>query len=233
MQAGDAVSFRINRVYTRSGDDGDTGLVGGRRTRKTDTRVEAYGDVDELNSWLGVVKEEAESGNPAVPPQPAAVSPQLPAVAPGGNALPERASLRSLIELLQQELFDLGSELATAQGDEWEGMWRAGQEHVDRLEALCDRYGDGLPELPSFILPGGSKLASALHVARTVARRAERRVVALGDELADAGAPPLNPCTVKYLNRLSDLLFILARWSLAIEGRDAPLWVKVKDRILP
>ena len=214
------MSFRINRVYTRSGDSGDTGLVGGRRTRKTDTRVETYGDVDELNSWLGMVKEACADSGP-VP------------TAPNASSLPPLASLRPLIEFMQQELFDLGSELATAQGDEWEGMWRAGQEHIDRLEKLCDRYGDGLPELPSFILPGGSKLASAIHVARTVARRAERRVVLLADELAGAGAAPLNPFTMQYLNRVSDLLFVLARWALAVEGKDAPLWTKAKERMLP
>lgn len=199
------MAFRINRVYTRSGDSGDTGLVGGRRVRKTDARVEAYGDVDELNSFLGLLKEELTPGT---------------------------AALRELIEYIQQELFDLGSELATPPEDEYPEMWHAAAEHIAALEALCDRYGDALPELTSFILPGGSRVASLLHIGRTIARRAERRTVQLADELAGEGKT-FNQDIVRYLNRLSDLLFVLARWSLAADNKEAPLWQPARDRKLP
>ncbi|MFN8389260.1 MAG: cob(I)yrinic acid a,c-diamide adenosyltransferase [Bdellovibrionota bacterium] len=195
------MSIRINRVYTRSGDDGTTGLVGGTRVKKTDLRVAAYGDVDELNSALGVAKEELDSAT---------------------------TELRPFLEYIQQELFDLGSELATAAGSEYEGMWKAEARHVETLERLCDRFSEGLPELDSFILPGGSRLAAALHVARTVARRAERSVLALQEI-----EPTLNRQVICYLNRLSDLLFILARSSLAKQGLKAPLWVQAKHRKLP
>ena len=191
------MTFRINRVYTRSGDRGETGLVGGERVRKDHPRVWAYGEIDELNSVLGCLKEEIQ-----------------------GKLL----ELKPIIETIQQELFDLGSELATAPGTEYPGMWKTSPADVKRLEDLCDRYGDSLPELTSFILPGGSKPASWLHLGRCVARRAERHILPLTDD-------GLNPEVIKYVNRLSDLLFILARWSLAQEGKDAPLWTQAKDRV--
>jgi cob(I)alamin adenosyltransferase len=196
------MSIRINRVYTKSGDDGTTGLVGGSRVSKVHPRVWAYGEIDEVNSILGSVKEELDA---------------------------ETSSLRPLIEYLQQQLFDLGSELATPPGGEYEGMWRTEEKHVLALEHLCDRYGKGLPELRSFILPGGSRPASALHLARSVTRRAERRIL----ELRETEAQDLNPQIVHYVNRLSDLLFVLARWTLAAQGRQAPLWVQEKDRKVP
>jgi len=191
------MTFRINRVYTRSGDDGKTALVGGERVPKNHPRVWCYGEIDELNSALGCLKEELGT---------------------------KSAELRPVIEYLQQELFDLGSELATA--TDYDGMWKTGPAHVKRLEELCDQFGDSLPELTSFILPGGSTLAGWCHLARCIARRAERRLA----ELLPEG---LNPETLKYLNRLSDLLFILARWSLAQEGKDAPLWKQERDRKPP
>jgi len=183
------MGFKINRVYTRSGDDGQTALVGGARVSKSDPRVAAYGDIDELNSALGRVKEDIS---------------------------PDCSELHELIEFLQQELFDLGSELATPPDGHYEGMWQVEDRHVSTLEKLCDKFGDGLPELDSFILPGGSPLAASLHLARTIARRAERNIVDV----------EVSPVVIKYINRLSDLLFILARWSLQKEGKDAPLWVK-------
>lgn len=209
------MEFRINRVYTRSGDSGETGLVGGRRVRKTDPRVVAYGDLDELNAVLGLVKAQLSA---------------------------ETAELHPLLEQLQQQLFDLGSELATDPADSYPGMWQVAARHVTALEQLCDRFGEGLPELSSFLLPGGSLTAATLHLARTVARRAERSVLSL----AESGGPgegdttsqnnrtgqelPVSPEAVQYLNRLSDLLFVLARWSIRAEGRDAPLWVLERDR---
>ena len=201
------MTFRINRVYTRSGDTGDTGLVGGKRVSKDDLRVAAYGDVDELNSALGVAKEEITSAT-------------------------QRAA--AVIERLQQELFDLGSELATPPEAEYPGMWKAAQTHIDVLERLCDRFGEGLPELTSFILPGGSRFAAALHLARTISRRAERSVVTLmrSGEAGNADHRVSAECAV-YLNRISDLLFNMSRWTLAQEKREAPLWTKGEKRVFP
>lgn len=195
------MTFRINRVYTRSGDDGHTGLVSGKRVLKSDARVQAYGEVDELNSVLGCLKEE----------------------------LPADDSLRPLIEFLQQGLFDLGGELATPADGEYAGMWKASDANVKVFEELCDRYGDSLPELTSFILPGGNKTASWFHLARSTARRAERALVGLAQNPEEK----VNPFAIQYLNRLSDLLFILARHALARAGDDAPLWVQEKNRKVP
>lgn len=189
-------TFRINRVYTRSGDDGLTGLVGSERVSKTDARVVAYGDVDEVNSVLGLVRCECRSDN----------------------------RLDSVLLELQQELFDLGSELATK--TEYSGMWKAEARHVERLEKLCDEFGEGLPELQSFIIPGGERGAALLHLARTVSRRAERSLV----ELANREGKDFNWETVKYINRFSDLMFILSRYRLKAVGIEQPLWVKERER---
>ncbi len=198
-------TFKINRVYTRSGDDGSTGLVGGARVSKTSPQVECYGDIDELNSVLGLAK----AGLP-----------------------PSLAELHPVIEYLQQELFDLGAELATKVGDEYPGMWRAEEPHITVLERLCDKYGEHLPELTSFILPGGTLSAAHLHVARTVARRAERTIIRYRDELRKESLD-LNAQILKYVNRLSDLLFVLARWSLQAEGAAVPVWQPERERKLP
>ncbi len=195
-------TFRINRVYTRSGDSGETGLVGGDRVSKSDLRVACYGELDELNSVLGLLKEELTE---------------------------KKKELFPVIELLQQELFDLGSEVATAAGCEYPGMWRVGEVNVTALEKLCDRFGDGLPELESFILPGGTKAAGWFHVARCVARRAERSLVLL-HQLDIENGVQTNGNIIKYINRLSDLFFIMARYSLQLDSTDAPLWVPAKER---
>lgn len=199
------MAFRINRVYTRSGDLGETGLVGGSRVSKTNPRVTAYGELDELNSVLGVVKEEATR------------------IANSGQ------SLGGLLEFLQQELFDLGAQLATPADGRYSGMWEVTEAHVERLETLCDAYGYELPELVSFILPGGSRVAALLHVARCVARRAERAVITLSQNEPNSVPEPV----LAYVNRLSDLLFILARWALLVEGKTSPLWVQERSRTLP
>ena len=177
---------RLTRIYTRGGDAGETSLGDGSRTSKLDVRIAAFGAVDELNAQLGV------------------------ALAGG---LPEE--LRAPLERVQNELFDVGADLSVpyAGGD---GRLRVVREQVDELERDCDRFNEELPELRSFVLPGGSLAAAHLHVARTVCRRAER------DALAAAQEVEVNPLVLVYLNRLSDLLFILAR--SANLGREEPLW---------
>jgi len=170
---------RLTRIYTRGGDAGETSLGDGSRVPKTDPRVEAIGDVDELNSLLGWAR--AADGAPA------------------------------LLERIQNELFDLGADLSVP-GDGGERL-RVTQAAVDRLEAECDAANAELEPLKSFVLPGGSELAARLFVARAVARRAERRIL---------GVPDANPLLAVYVNRLSDLLFILARSANTAGGE--PLW---------
>ena len=179
----------LSRIYTKTGDLGRTRLADMSETSKTDPRVEAYGDVDEANSLIGVALATGE--------------------------LP--SDLAVLLRLIQNELFDLGADLATPLAtNPKHPPLRVTEEYVTRLEAACDRYGDPLPTLRSFILPGGSLAAAQLHVARTVVRRAERvgwaAVAAYGTEPGGAEAPGgVNPLALQYLNRLSDLLFILTR----------------------
>lgn len=200
---------KLNKIYTRTGDDGTTGLVGTERVRKDDPRVEAYGTVDEANAFVGAAVVECDR----------AAGIQSPPL-----SLTEVASfLRSV----QQDLFDLGADLATPirAGTSTGPQLRILASQTDRLEQAIDRYNADLAPLTSFVLPGGSPAAVALHQARTVVRRAERLTVTL---LAlDPAAT--SPETVRYLNRLSDLLFVLAR--LANNGgRDDVLWVPGANR---
>lgn len=179
--------MRITRVYTRSGDDGTTGLAGGQRVPKWDPRIEAYGSSDELMSVLGWARCELdfEAGRFA-----------------------ERADVEHLdllLEFLGNKLFTLGGDLATRVADRHPQMPVIVEEDIAHLEKVCDHYNAGLAPLTDFILPGGSRTAAALHAARTVCRRAERAVIML-QENEETGL------TGKYLNRLSDVLFILARW---------------------
>ena len=179
---------RLNRIYTRGGDAGQTSLGDGSRVSKLDARLEAFGTVDELNAALGVVL--------------------------AGGDVPDTIS--SVLERVQNELFDLGADLSVPAGVE--GRLRVDQSQVDRLEDDCDRLNAELPELRSFVLPGGTSVAAGLHVARTICRRAER------ETLRAAGEHELGPLVAVYLNRLSDLLFILARAANAHAGADEPLW---------
>jgi len=194
------MAIRINRVYTRTGDDGKTALVGGSRVPKTDPRIASYGDVDELNSVLGIARVELENGEYA-------------------NNEAAR-DLDATLGFLQQELFDLGSELATPPVAEYDGMIRIGEENVTRLEAFIDALQPDLEPLQSFVLPGGGRAGAALHLARTVCRRAERTVTAL----VEAGQT--SPMTARYLNRLSDLLFVQSRWIAVKTGKAETLWRK-------
>ena len=180
---------RLTRIYTRAGDAGETSLGNGTRVPKTDSRIEAYGTVDELNSCLGLVLAD-----PGVP-----------------------EDFRPALERIQNELFDLGADLSVPLEDERERL-RIDERQVRALEALCDEANDGLEPLRSFVLPGGSEAAARLHVARTVCRRAERLAVALAEEGS------VNPRALAYLNRLSDLLFILARAANQAAGAAEPLW---------
>ncbi len=175
---------RLSRIYTRTGDDGTTGLGDGSRVAKDGARVEAYGTVDELNSTIGVLL--------AVP------------------ALPEPV-IQCLVEI-QHELFDMGGELCIP------GHRVIAAQHTERLEQTLDRFNDALPPLREFILPGGGPAAAACHVSRTVARRAERRVLTLSK------LESVSPEVLRYLNRLSDLLFVLARVLARHERGTEVLW---------
>jgi len=179
---------RLDRIYTRGGDAGETSLGSGTRVGKDDARIDAYGDVDELNAVLGVALARGV-------PEPAA----------------------SWLGRVQNELFDLGADLAVPLDDARERL-RVTGEQVERLEGWCDEANEALPMLRSFILPGGSEAAALLHLARTVCRRAERRAVGLRRRES------VNPEALAYLNRLSDLLFILARAANAATGVEEPLW---------
>jgi cob(I)alamin adenosyltransferase len=166
---------RLTRIYTRGGDAGQTSLGDGARVSKADPRIEAYGTVDELNAFIGF-----------------ALAADVP------------DEMRPWLELVQNDLFDLGADLCVPLEDERERL-RVTQVQVERLEELCDLVNERLEPLKSFILPGGNEAAARLHVARTVCRRAERLAVALAE------GSSVNPLAIAYLNRLSDLLFILAR----------------------
>ena len=179
---------RLTRIYTRGGDRGETSLGDGSRTSKLDPRIAAFGVVDELNSQLGLV---------------------LAADVP--------APIRRLLERVQNELFDVGADLSVPYASD-DGRLRVDRGAIAALERACDDFNAPLPELRSFVLPGGTEAAARLHVARTVCRRAER------DALAASREVEVNPLVLVYLNRLSDLLFILARAANAATDCAEPLW---------
>jgi cob(I)alamin adenosyltransferase len=189
---------KLNKIYTKTGDDGTTGLVRGPRRSKADLRVEAFGTVDEANSFIGMARLHTV-------------------------AMPK---LDRVLARIQNDLFDLGSDLATP-GEDPAGAppsLRILPTQAEWLEQQIDTYNEALKPLQSFVLPGGSQLAVALHLGRTVARRAERLAVALAGE-----GPDVNRDAIVYLNRLSDLLFVLAR--VANSNGDADvLWTPGKFR---
>ena len=190
----------LSRIYTKTGDQGETALGDSSRVPKDHPRVAAYGTVDELNAVLGLL----------VAHQPAAA---------------DAAELTALLRGIQNDLFDVGADLCRPQTpDESAGQYlRVRSEQAQRLETAIDRFNERLEPLRSFVLPGGSVAAAWCHLARTVCRRAEREVVAL------ARTETLNPQVIVYLNRLSDLLFVLARVYNS-EGRDDVLWVPGKTQ---
>lgn len=189
------MAIRITKVYTRTGDKGETALVGGRRVPKDSQRIVAYGAIDELNSVLGIVRATAVRED-----------------------VSGAADLVAILKRLQNELFDLGSELATPADAEYEGMWRTSETEVRELERTIDGCQKALAPLKSFVLPGGGVLGAFLHQARTVCRRAEIEMLRL------ARAEPVNPLALRYVNRLSDLLFVLARWIAKQAGEAESLW---------
>jgi cob(I)alamin adenosyltransferase len=210
--------IRITRVYTRTGDTGQTALVGGRRVPKDSPRIEAYGTIDELNAVIGLAR--AFNAEHLAGSSPGAGSGRRRA-RPSGAASRDQEGHRWLDEVLrriQNELFDLGSELATPPDAAWDGMARVGDAQVAALEGLIDHCQKELKPLKSFVLPGGGRVGGFLHQARTVARRAERRILAL------SGVEPIGPGPVKYVNRLGDLLFVLSRWVGQRLGETEYLW---------
>jgi cob(I)alamin adenosyltransferase len=190
--------MRITKVYTRGGDKGQTSLVGGVRVSKDHTRIDSYGTVDELNAIIGLIRTfNARSGSSAE-----AVS-----------------RLDSMLHRVQNDLFNVGSDLATPPAKRWEGMRLVNSEDIKRLEDWIDELNDDLEPLKEFILPGGGPVGAFFHQARTVCRRAERMLVRLLREEPDAGEQ-----TMRYLNRLSDYLFVAGRWAAKKLGEDEYLW---------
>jgi cob(I)alamin adenosyltransferase len=183
----------INRVYTRRGDSGETSLVGGQRVAKDDLRIEAYGTLDELNSFIGLARESAA-------------------------ASPELNWLSSILLRVQHELFNAGSILATLPADVHPNQPRVTEADAEQLEREMDTMNEALEPLRSFVLPGGCRLNAELHVCRTVCRRAERICVSLGRE------DSVDPAIVKYLNRLSDAVFVWSRWASHQLGKPETLW---------
>jgi cob(I)alamin adenosyltransferase len=185
------------KIYTRTGDQGETGLFGGPRVRKDALRLEACGTVDELNSFLGAARAET---------------------------LPE--GIDGLLEGIQNELFEVGAELATIDPVA-HGTRTIGAQAIRGLEDAIDQYQAQLPELKQFVLPGGSRAAALLHVARAVCRRAERRVVSL---VRGEGVEKVSSTLITYLNRLGDLLFVIGRVANAAAGRVDVAWQQPERR---
>jgi cob(I)alamin adenosyltransferase len=196
--------MRITRVYTRTGDKGTTRLVGGQEVAKDHPRIGAYGTVDELNAILGIVR-----------------------VMNGQSSAPEhvRSRIDGMLHRVQNDLFNVGSDLATRPEDRWPEMYRVGEADVAQLESWCDELNDDVGPLREFILPGGGPVGAFLHQARTVCRRAERDLVALLREEPDTGEGAM-----RYLNRLSDYLFLLGRWAAKHCGEREVHWEKPNAR---
>jgi cob(I)alamin adenosyltransferase len=191
------MSVYLSRIYTKTGDKGQTALVGGKMVPKDSPRIEGYGTVDELNAILGLVRKanRDEAGPDAA-----------------------KARIEAILQRAQNELFNLGSLLATLPEDLDPKQPRIEARHVEALEKDIDELNEHLPPLRSFTLPGGGWVSSYLHLARTVCRRAERVVVRL------ATLEPVDAECVRYLNRLSDALYVIGRWNVRERGETEPLW---------
>lgn len=179
----------LSKIYTKSGDKGKTALGDGERIFKDHARIEAIGEVDEANAFIGLAFQCSTD------------------------------EIKTLLQKIQNNLFDLGADLCVKDGEKTTNKLKVTKEQVSFLEAMIDTYNQSLPNLTSFVLPGGTEFATALHLARTVVRRAERRVISLSHE------NNINPEIIKYLNRLSDLLFVLARFSNHQSSRGDVLWM--------
>jgi cob(I)alamin adenosyltransferase len=187
----------LNRIYTKTGDEGDTHLAGGQKVPKDALRIEAYGTVDELNSVMGLTSvscQQAQSSHPRL------------------------IAFSSILRRVQHELFNLGSILATLPADVHPKQARVTDAEVTQLEREIDQMNEELPALRSFVLPGGTRINAELHLARTICRRAERIVVTL------ARSEEVPPETIRYLNRLSDALFVWSRWVNHVMDAPEVLW---------
>lgn len=180
-----------SKIYTRTGDDGTTSLIGGKRVPKNSVRIEAYGMVDELNSWLGLI----------------VTTPSM------------SAEMRDKIRVIQNRLFDIGAILATAPDSEWKPA-PFKTENLRMIETLIDDIDKNLPTLKQFILPGGCADSARAQIARTVARRAERAIIALSSQ------EPVDPVIISYINRISDLLFVMSRDINCKAGEQEICWQK-------
>jgi cob(I)alamin adenosyltransferase len=196
------MSIWLSKIYTKAGDKGQTHLVGGQSVAKDSLRIESYGTIDELNAVIGLVRRANldEKGPDAA-----------------------KTYIDGILQRVQNELFNLGSLLATLPGDLSEKQPRIEERHVEQLEHEIDHMNEHLPPLRSFTLPGGGLVSSWLHLARTVCRRAERRLVSLV-----AAEPTTDERAVKYVNRLSDLLYVMGRWNVRERGETEPLWTPEK-----
>lgn len=188
---------KLNKIYTKNGDKGYTQLVGGASVPKSSQRVAAYGDIDEFNSALGVVIALL-------------------------NEKSEFQKTATELVKIQNDLFDIGAILATDSAQAWPGMPEITEDHVKELEVKIDFYNKDLPELNSFVLPGGAQLNAFFHLARCICRRAERNICVLNS------SDPVSPRILEYINRLSDLLFVLARWTSSVTSQPEVLWVPGK-----
>ncbi len=189
---------KLTRIYTRTGDDGSTGLVGGQRVRKNSLRIESYGTVDELSSAIGIARAALEAER-----------------AQAATAVDE---LDGWLAWTQDALFNLGSDLATLPADRWPGMPLIVPADIAAVERSIDRFQRDLEPLENFILPGGTLAGAHLHLARTIARRAERKLISLAEHDEISGD------VARYLNRLSDALFVWSRWINHACGRPEHLW---------
>jgi cob(I)alamin adenosyltransferase len=185
--------MRIDKVYTKGGDAGQTSLIGGERVSKANPRIDAYGTLDELNAVMGLVRTALDGS-------------------------PTRDHLAPIVHRIQNELFNLGAELACGDAETRAKLPRVEARHVEALERDIDALNDQLAPLRSFVLPGGGWVSSYLHLARTVCRRAERLIVALAE------SEEVETVAIIYLNRLSDALFVFGRWAVAKDGQPEPLW---------
>ena len=190
--------MRITKVYTKVGDKGTTRLVGGREVSKGEPRIEAYGTVDELNAVTGLARTFNQSS---------------------GAKKSSVEQIDAMLMRVQNDLFHLGAELATLPSDRWEGMVLVAGDDIALVEQWIDELNDGLPPLEDFILPGGGPVGAFLHQCRTVCRRTERCIVALGDDALTHHADAL-----RYVNRLSDFFFVLGRWAAKELGEPEYIW---------